>query len=205
MMNALEVTSYRQPIRKSAQRLRWFFHSFEEQVARVSSETGIGYAVDQKMLAAAFARWLKLFNAQKPKADEHKPAYVGFAAGLMLQTLIEKQPAQVTAKPAEIDHANPAHYWPEGYLYVTYCLHVRSLVIEIDYHGEQGPDDALGDMRSWWSFKENVEEDSALAISFLDLFAGEAPDWARPGFFRPERSRVFLSHQVSLGLARPNG
>ena len=205
MMNVLEVTSYRQPIRKSAQRLRWFFRSFEEQVARVSAETGISYVVDNKALAGVFAEWLKLFNAQKPTVDEQKPAYVGFAAGLMLQTLIEKQPVRVIAKPAEIDHASPAHYWPEGYLYVTYCLHVRSLVIEIDYQGEQGPDDALGDMRSWWSFKENVEEDPALAISFLDLFAGETPDWERPGFFRPDRSRVFLSHQVPLGLARPAG
>ena len=157
------------------------------------------------MLASVFAHWLKMFNAQKPKVDQQKPAYVGFAAGLMLQTLIEKQPARVIAKPAEIDHANPAHYWPEGYLYVTYCLHVRSLVIEIDYQGEQGPNDAVSDMRSWWSFKENVEEDPTLAISFLDLFAGETPDWEKPGFFRPERSRALLNHKVPLELTRSTG
>jgi hypothetical protein len=137
--------------------------------------------------------------------EEQKPAYVGFAAGLMLQTLIEKMPVRVITKPVEIDHANPAHYWPEGYLYVIYCLHVRSLVIEIDYHGQQGPDDALGDMRSWWSFKENVGEDPALAISFLDLFAGDTPDWVMPGFFQPERSRVLLSQQLPFELARPEG
>jgi hypothetical protein len=82
MMTALEVTSYRQPIRKSAQRLRWFFRSFEEQVTRVSAETGITYDVDKRALAAVFADWLKHFNAQKPKAAEDKPAYVGFAAGV---------------------------------------------------------------------------------------------------------------------------
>lgn len=205
MMHALETTSYRQPIRKSAQRLRWFFRSFEEQVTRVEAETKMSFAVDKKVLAAVFARWLKLFNAQKPKADVDKPAYVGFAAGLMLQTLIEKQPVHTVRKPAEIDRTEPAHYWPEGYLYVTYCLYVRSLVIEIDFHGEQGPHDALTDMRTWWSFKENVEEDPALAISFLDLFAGEEADWVRPGFFRPDRGRVLLDLSRPLGIIGPTG
>jgi hypothetical protein len=123
----------------------------------------------------------------------------------MLQALIEKQPARMVTKPAEIDRSKPVHYWPEGYLYVTYCLHVRSLVIEIDYHGEQQPNDALNDMRTWWSFKENVEDDPALAIGFLDLFAGEKPDWRMPGFFRPDRGRVLLSHHLPPELPRPTG
>ncbi len=203
MMNALEVTSYRQPIRKSAQRLRWFFRSFEEHVTRIETETRMSYAVDKKVLAAVFARWLKLFNAQKPKTDADKPAYVGFAAGLMLHTLIDKQPARVLTRPAEIDRSEPAHYWPEGYLYVTYCLYVRSLVIEIDYQGEQGPDDVLADIRAWWSFKENTQEDPSLAIGFLDLFAGEEADWTRPSFFRPDRGRVVLSRNVPLEIRGP--
>lgn len=194
MMNALEVTSYRLPIRKSARRLRWFFRSFEEQMARVSAETGVVYAIDKAVLAAVFADWLKLFNAQKPEAAEDKVAYVGFAAGLMLQALIEKRPACVMAKPAAFDPMTPPHHWPEGYLYVAYCLHVRSLVIEIDYHGQQHASDAVGDARTWWSFKENVENDPASAISFLDLFAGDEPDWKMPGLFRRRFEGKQLRH-----------
>ena len=203
MMNTLDVASYQQPIRKSAQRLRWFFRSFEEQVARVSAETGIAYSVDNATLAAVFADWLKPFNAQKPTSAEDKPAYVGFAAGLMLQALIAKRPASVIAKPAAFNPSTPPHYWPEGYLYVTYCLHVRSLVIEIDYHGQQTTNDALGDIRTWRSFTENVEEDPTMAISFLDLFAGEEPDWKMPGMFRKRAGGELLGYLGGMELIRP--
>ena len=92
MMNALEAAGHDQPIRKSAQRLRWFFRSFEEQVALITEETGVGFRVDQAVLTKVFADWLKAFNAQKPEASKDNPAYVGFAAGLMLRTLIVKKP-----------------------------------------------------------------------------------------------------------------
>ncbi|MEM8948183.1 MAG: hypothetical protein AAGA21_04965 [Pseudomonadota bacterium] len=189
MMNPLEIAGGYQPVRKSAQRLRWFFKSFEEEVQRLSAETGVAYAVDDAVLANVFAEWLKAFNAQKPDTSEDNLAYVGFAAGLMLQSLITRKPVSVSSMPSKADFSKPAFFWPEGYLYVTYCLNVRGLVIRKDFQRQQSPNEALGDIRTWWSFKENVEEDPALAIAFLELFAGEEPDWQMPGLFRPERIR----------------
>jgi len=172
------------PLRKSAQRLRWFLGAFEEQVSRTEDETGNRYDVDRATLAEVFAEWLSAFQAQKPERVEDKSAYVGFAAGLMLRTLVRRKPAQVSSTPSKADPNNPAFVWPEGYLYVAFCLNVRGLVMAQDFQGEQHLSDALGDSRTWWSFKENVAEDPGLAIAFLDLFAGEDPNWEMPEMFR---------------------
>ena len=180
-----------QPIRKSAQRLRWFVRAFEERVAREEGETGHRFDVDRAALARVFATWLAEFQAQKPGADEEKPAYVGFAAGLMLRALIEGAPARVTERgPGGPD--DPARFWPEGHLYVAFCLDVRGRVIASDFHGAQRVASALGDIRTWWSFRENVAEDPSRAIGFLDLFAGEEPDWTAPQLFRPGRAAPAL-------------
>lgn len=178
-----------QPIRKSAQRLRWFVQAFEEQAEQTSRETGTRYTVDHGRLAAVFAQWLKDFQAQKPERDEDKPAYVGFAAGLMLRTLIEMKPVSIAALPGGADTTNPAYFWPEGYLYVVFCLNVRGLVLEGDYHGEQHTSALLNETRTWWSFKENVADDPSLAMAFLDLFAGDEPQWSVPHLFRTGRIR----------------
>jgi len=133
----------RQPLHKEAQRLRWFVGAFAEQLARTSAETGNEYSVDEALLAATFTDWLKSFNAQKPESSDDNPAFVGFAAGLMLRTLVRKKPARLVSKPAGADVTNPAYFWPEGYLYVAFCLNVRGLVLEMDFHGHQHPGNSL--------------------------------------------------------------
>ena len=205
MMKTLEVKPYPRSIRKSAQRLRWFFRSFEDEVAALSSGTGIIFSIDQTRLAAVFVDWLAAFNAQKPDELEQRPAYVGFAAGLMLRALITKNPLRVIGARASADAKDPVHVWPEGYLYVAYCLKVRGMVIEQDFQGRQQVSARLGDLRIWQSFKENVETDPASALAFLDLFADEEPDWATPDLFRPawlgghpdHASRNLLPHRLA--------
>ncbi len=183
-MSAPDLHPSDQPLRKSAQRLRWFVNAFEEQVTRTEAETGNSFEIDTVVLAEVFAEWLKAFEAQKPSRDEDKPAYVGFAAGLMLRTLISKKPATAVALPEAADQSNPAYFWPEGYLYVGFCLNVRGLVLETDFQAEQRASAALTEERTWWSFRENVERDPSLAIAFLDLFAGDEPSWSMPAIFK---------------------
>lgn len=173
------------PIRKSVRRLRWFVNAFEEQVRRTSAETGNTFHVDEPVLSAVFVDWLRAFEAQKPGPGDDRVPYVGFAAGLMLRTLIRHKPVAVVTRPAGCDDTNPAYFWPEGYLYVAFCLNVRGLVLEHDFHETQQVVPELGETRTWWSFKENVDRDPSLAIAFLDLFAGDAPQWSMPEIFRP--------------------
>ncbi|MEM1064156.1 MAG: hypothetical protein AAF771_04610 [Pseudomonadota bacterium] len=189
-MSSQDLSLADQPLHKAAQRLRWFLGAFEGQVARTEEETGNRYAVDEDKLAAVFVDWLKAFNAQKPASSDDKVAYVGFAAGLMLRTLVSQKPVAVEASPEGADQSNPAYFWPEGYLYVAFCLNVRGLVLENEFHEIQHPGDALTDPRTWWSFRENVANDPSLAIAFLDLFAGDAPEWEMPQIFRTGRVRA---------------
>lgn len=175
-----------QPIRKTVRRLRWFKLSFHNEVDRISEETGVAFEIDEKRLAAAFVEWLRAFDAQKPTNPASRRSYVGFAAGLMLRTLITHKPVSVAAKPEGADDTNPAYFWPEGYVYVAYCLNVRSAVLDQDFHEEQKIAPELSKIQTWWSFKENIKEDSSLSIAFLDLFAGDKPQWTLPGFFRDE-------------------
>lgn len=204
MKDALKIPADEQPVRKAAQHLRWFIRAFEQQVEQTSMETGTKYGVDKQLLAHVFIDWKKDFDAQKPARDSDRLAYVGFAAGLMLRALLSRKPVKVVAKAKEADQAMPAHFWPEGYLYVVFCLNVRGLVIEQDFHGEQHLRDDLKDVRTWWSFRENISEDPSLAISFLDLFAGDMPNWAFPGLFQTGQAREIAGRRVKviIGTAR---
>lgn len=172
-----------QPLHKAARRYRWFVQAFDYQREATAKETGNTYEVDNERLTEVFADWLSAFEAQKPEDGKDNLAYVGFAAGLMLRSLIRHKPVRCTAKPEDAAADNPAWFWPEGYLYVAFCLNVRGLVLQSDFHGEQRPSDLLGEMRTWWSFKENVSEDPSQAIAFLDLFAGDEPQWQMPQVF----------------------
>jgi hypothetical protein len=191
-MGTLQTTSAR-PIRKSAQRLRWFITAFEDQTAHTSAQTGATFQVDRTALAEVFAKWLTAFEAQKPHHIKDKAAYVGFAAGLMLRTLIQQKPVNVVALPDDADKGDPAYFWPEGHLYVAFCLNVRGMVLAQDYQSEQVVSDASTDLQTWWSFRENTAEDPNLAIAFLDLFSGDQPNWSTPQIFQVGRYRKIAS------------
>lgn len=203
-MTLPEAQTAEQPLRKSAQRLRWFVDAFECQVRRIETRTGNLFSIDRGALARVFAQWLKAFKAQKPAQDSDKPAYVGFAAGLMLRTLIKHKPVSLARRPEGADESKPAYFWPEGYLYVAFCLDMRGLVLETDFHSEQHPSDALNETQIWWSFRENVQEDPSLAIAFFDLFAGGEPEWTMPGLFRADRVREFSGRFYSKEVIPPD-
>jgi len=135
-----DTTPAHQPARKSAQRLRWFPSTVQDQVTRTRQETRNRHETDQQKLAVVFA--------------------------------------------------NPACFWPEGYLYMAFCLKVRGLVPKTGFHGAQNTSDVRADARRWWGLRENATEDPALAIPFLDLFAandfGPYPMWSGPA--KPGRS-----------------
>jgi hypothetical protein len=193
------------PIRKAAQRMRWFFASFEEHVQRTGTATGCRFSLDWQALAEAFSAWLRAFEAHRPRAGEDRMAFVGFASGLMLEQLLRCRPARLAAPPstAAAGPALPAQFWPEGYLCVTYCLKVRGLVIEHDFQGRQTPGPALDDIRIWWSFRENIAEDPALARPFLDLFAGVEPDWGGYWTCRGRTPPGLAGSAPAPGLAAP--
>jgi hypothetical protein len=202
-MTQMNELSAETPVRKRAQRLRWFIEVFEKQMAETAGETGNRFELDRGSLARVFSEWLDAFNAQKPHTPADQRAYVGFAAGLMLRALLRHNPVTGHVQP-EADTSNPAYFWPEGYLYVVFCLNVRGMVIEMDFEGEQSLSAELDDLRTWWSFKENVGEDPSLAIAFLDLFAGDKPEWETPDIFQSVGVDQISGRFFSAKLAKPD-
>ena len=192
------------PVHKSVRRLRGFRASFDEQIKNTSAQTGIRYKIQDDKLTEAFVEWLDAFEAQKPMQDSDNVPYVGFAAGLMLRSLIVHDPADATHVPQTIDKNSPIGFWPEGYLYVAYCINMRGCVLEQDFHTHLEEADVLNDLQTWWSFRENVATDPSLAIAFLDLFSGQEPNWFMPSLFKSTRYRAVtrktfqqLQHQTS--------
>ncbi len=186
------------PIRRAVRRFRWFKQSFRDQTALIAAASGVEYAVHDDRLARVFVGWLRAFEDQKPAAETDRRDYVAFAAGLMLRQLVREKPLTVQSVPVGSDASNPAYYWPEGYVYVAYCLNVRAAVLAQDFDeaADVAPD--FDDIRTWWTFKENTAEDPSLAIAFLDLFAGDAPNWSMPAVFyrRVEREALPQARDV---------
>lgn len=172
-----------QPIRQAVRRLRWFKSSFHAQVKAITQDSGAEFSINSERLVETFLEWLRAFEAQKPKSEKARHDYVGFASGLMLRQMIKSSPLTVRSVPKDCDVSNPAYFWPEGYVYVAYCLNVRCAILEQDFDENLQISPSIEDLRTWWSFKENIGENSSLAISFLDLFAGETPDWNFPSVF----------------------
>jgi len=172
-----------QPVRRAIRQLRWFKSSFLAQVNAVSEQTGIEFETNTEVLARCFLAWLKPFESSKPDEPEKREAFVGFAAGLMLRQMIELKPLRHISIPEPLDRQDPAKFWPEGFVYVSYCLNVRRLVLSQEFDEATDTIQGIPDIGTWWSFRENVEEMSSYAMSFLDLFAGIEPDFESPGVF----------------------
>ena len=185
-----------QPTARAVRRLRGFARSFEAQVAATERETGIRFEVSRPKLTAAFLDWLAAFERQRAGAGADRMAFVGFAAGLMLRSLVEHDPARARALPPGADLDRPAFFWPEGHLYTAYCLNVRGVVLEEEFAAHPARPPELDDIRAWWSFRETVRDDPAQAVAFLDLFSGAEPDWSTPGLFRDRRFRRLARRAV---------
>ena len=184
------------PLRRSARRLRWFKETFSRQTALLSEQTGVTFEIDDKVLRRAFLSWLTAFEAQLPTQEQEKPDYVNFAAGLMLRELIRAEPAKVTVMPPDADESKPAHFWPEGFLYVALCLNIRAAVLEQDFDFENDLLPGMDDLHSWWSFKENMSEDINLAIGFFDHFADVEPSWLIPSLFQERVTNKFSETHI---------
>lgn len=184
------------PLRRSVRRLRWFIASFRAHIDGVTEATGVPFEIDELRLTRAFVAWLRGFDAHKPGMAEDRRPYVGYASGLMLKHLIAEDPLRANGSPMQAQ--GPARYWAEGYAYVSYCLAVRGAVLLQDFNEDQQTAPILTEEPTWWSFRENVKEDPGLAVAFLDLFAGDPPDWFMPDNFYAYRRRFHETAQTAL-------
>ncbi|MFK8033701.1 MAG: hypothetical protein AB8B94_06100 [Hyphomicrobiales bacterium] len=176
------------PVRRAARRMRWFFKAFNEQVKTCEAKTGFSFKVDEDKIREVFLNWVQVFEAQKPSDPEQKANYTTFAAATMLRELIQGRPLSVLRELESSDKEQPAHFWPDGYIYLMFCIDVRAMVFEQEFGIICEPSPRVDDIKTWWSFKENAAQDASTAIGFFELFVGGAPNWSTPGFFSAEHA-----------------
>ena len=192
-------------VRQAVRRLRWFRRSFREQVANIAAGSGMDLEIADDRLAEVFVSWLRRFEAQKPADAGARRAYTRFSSGLMLREMLRADPLTVRAAPKVTDARDPAHFWPQGHAYATYCVNVRAAVLAQEFGETLELAHWWNDVEAWWSFKENVEQDPPLAIPYLDLFCGDEPDWAFPNLFsaEPVAIKTFDAAALDAVLPRP--
>ncbi|MBC2837599.1 hypothetical protein [Paragemmobacter straminiformis] len=189
-----------EPLRDAIRRLRWFRQALDRQLDDLRAETGLSFAVDDRKLAQIFVNWLREVDAQKPKDASARRAYFDFVSGLMLRDLLREMPLQAGPLPPQADTTQPEYFWPEGFALTLFCLNVRAAVIEQEFNAETTLAPEFFSLRQWWTFKENVTQDSATAIGFFDVFAGNHPDWQMPDSFRHRLNAVLIEQAKAARL-----
>ncbi len=167
-------------LRHQVRRLRWFKKSFRRDAELIAQHHGVTLAIDDRRLTEAFLNWIEAFNRQKAYASLDRRDFTLFAAGLLLREFIKTRPVNAGARPTAPAESSIVSFWPEGFLYTNYCLNVLSAVLRQEFAESLSLSEAADDLRVWWSYRENVEEDPSMAIAFLDKFLGEEPNWRVP-------------------------
>ncbi len=175
-------------LRHRVRRLNWFQQSFKNDAVSLGESHGCDFTIDDRALARAFLGWADAFSRERSDAYLDRRDFVVYSGGLMLRELLRAKPAKgVGAKIAKHPPGDPVaaicNFWPEGFLFVNYCVTIVRAILESDFDGTVALDSCFEDMRVWESFRENVDDDASLAIPFFDLMVGGAPNWASPGNF----------------------
>lgn len=166
------------------QNVRWFRDSFrhgaEVLARRIDSEA----EVDDGRLALAFLIWSEKLSLQSGYSLFDGQAYRTFACGLLLADLIRTAPLRVTraAHPAErsglpMEVLAVAEFWCEGFILTSFCAGLLDAILQQEFQHSLTLAPSSGEMRTWWSFRENAQEEPDRAIGFFDLFLGNEPRW----------------------------
>jgi hypothetical protein len=174
-------------LRHRLRRLRWFRMTFRSHARLVASAYGLRFEIDDAKLTRAFLDWVETMETKKGFAKVDRADFVIFAAGLVLRELIRQEPAKVVERglkppPAGVDPemADIVQFWPEGFLYTNFCVSAVAAVYEQEFGEAPEIDKCADDLRTWWSYRENVSEMPAYAVAFLDRFLGASPNWLLP-------------------------
>lgn len=193
-------------LRHRLRRLRWFRLTFRSHARLVASTYGLRFEIDDAKLTRAFLDWVETMERKKDFARVDRADFVIFAAGLVLRELIRQEPARAVERglrqpPASVgpEMAEIVDFWPEGFLYTNFCVSAIAAVYEQEFGETPAIDKCADDLRTWWSYRENVAEMPSYAVAFLDRFLGAEPNWLLPD---DARSRPAMAEALD-GLLGP--
>jgi hypothetical protein len=167
-------------LRHQVRRLRWFKKSFRRDAWLIAQHHAVELTIEDRRLTEVFVNWIEAFNRQKIHASLDRRDFTLFAAGLLLREFIKTRPVSARSRQTTPAEASIVSFWAEGFLYTNYCLNVLSAVMQQEFGESLSLSAGADDLRLWWSYRENAEEDPSMAIAFLDKFLGEEPNWRVP-------------------------
>ena len=97
--------------------------------------------------------------------------------GVLVRSLLEAGPVvafEPGADSAAAPLGAPARFWPDGLAAFHTALGLYAVLRAPDLVARSPR--AL-ELSLWWSIRENLLEESGLATPFLELLAGERPNW----------------------------
>lgn len=193
MFEALDITlpTSVEPVHVAARRLRWFRVAFRSHLNHWEKELGCALDLDEGVLAKDFVSWLRAVEEQRPNDPAARRDYFEFAAGLMLRELLKNMPVRVRGDLAGTVPKSAA-FWPEGYVCTLFCLSIARAALREEFGDRRDLAPEITELRHWWSFRENVEDDPAMAIAFLDMFMGQEPEWSTPNLFSARLRREIV-------------
>ena len=160
--------------------------AFRKNAAVIAEHYGYRFSIDETKLTRAFLNWIETVEQQKSYARLDRKDFIIFAAGLVLKELITEAPVAVIGRPGPSETSAQTRmqdiiaFWPEGFLYTNFCVGAIAAIYEQEFGMSARIDDCADDLRTWWSYRENVEEMPGYAIAFLDKFLGAEPNWVMP-------------------------
>jgi hypothetical protein len=172
-------------LRHRLRQLRWFRMAFRKNAAFITRHYGYHFAIDDTKLTRAFLNWIETIEQQKSYAGIDRRDFIVFAGGMALKELITETPAKVASKAGNDALSEPEMreiiaFWPEGFLYTNYCVGAIAAICEQEFGAAPEINECANDLRTWWSYRENVAEMPEYAIAFLDKFVGIEPNWSAP-------------------------
>lgn len=155
------------------QTLAGFLNAAEQELGRLGATGGAVLSADRGRMERAHGRWIG-----RPAVMGRTRGDVALmrSAGLAFAFLQESPIVQFETAP---DHARLRlgpllAFWPDGVAAFQLALRVYAagrLPHEIR------PLPGIGDLPLWWSMRENVAEEPGLVQPYLQLLAGEQPEW----------------------------
>lgn len=194
-------------LRHRLRQLRWFRATFRANARAISLRYRIAYRIDEARLNRVFFDWVDQVDEKKAFAKLDRADFITHSAGLALVELVRRAPATATIAehpgPTEPD-AEIARFWPEGFLYTNYCVCVIAAVFEQEFGEAPGLDICADDLRTWWSYRENVADLPSYAAGYLDRFLGGEPNWVAPDLVE-SRAAMKRARAALEDDANPNG
>jgi hypothetical protein len=164
--------------------LQWFRASFEQGADLLARRIDAEIEVDGDRSSLACLSWSEKLALQKDFSIHDGQAYGRFACGLLLADLFRTAPLRVTRAPRSSERSGLpaetwaiAEFWCEGFILTSFCTSLLDGILQQEFQRSATLAPVASEMRTWWSFRENVQEEPARAIGFFDLLLGNEPHW----------------------------